>query len=59
MKGGDAGMLPVIIVTILLVNLLFFAHALVKHRKIKRDFERRRQEMHRRWEDVKENKNEK
>ena len=54
MKGGDAGMLPVIIVTILLVSLLFLVYVFVKHRKLKRGFERRRQEMYRRWADAKE-----
>lgn len=52
-------MLSVIIVTILLANLLFLAYVFVRHRKLKRDFEKRRQEIHRRWADVKENKSEK
>ena len=52
-------MAEVIAAMILLANLLFMAYAFVKRRKLKRDFERRRQEMHRRWANVQENKSEK
>lgn len=41
-------MLVIIVAAILLTNLLFFTYTFAKHRKLKRDFERRRQEMHRR-----------
>lgn len=52
-------MTEVIVAMILLANLLFMVYVFAKRRKSERDFERRRQEMHRRWEDVKEIKSEK
>lgn len=52
-------MLLIIVTAILLANLLFLVYVFVKHMKLKRDFERRRREIHKRWTDVKENKSEK
>lgn len=57
--GGEIDMLLIIVTAILLANLLFLVYVFVKHMKLKRDFERRRREIHKRWTDVKENKSEK